>query len=138
MSSSTQCLCGKVSLTVTSPSRKFNVCHCHSCQTWNGGPSLMVPCGEEVDIIGSEYVKEYDSSEWAVRAFCLNCGTHLYSRFKQTNQFNFPAGLFSQWEALDMAMQYFIDIKPSYYCFSNHTPTMTESEVLNHFSSAPK
>ncbi len=95
----------------------------------------MMQCGTDVTVEGQEFVTEFDSSPWAKRAFCSSCGTHLYARFKQTNSINVPVGLFPEVPELTMSMQYFSDLKPKYYCFSNNTEEMTEAEIMAHFGS---
>ena len=132
---SARCLCGSVTFLVEHVDPKFTVCHCSDCQTWGGGPLFMASCGTDVEFSGKEFIREYDSSDWATRGFCAKCGTHLFSRFKQTNSYNMPVGLFPDIPGLEMSMQYFSDLKPSYYCFSNDTPTMTKAEIFAHFSS---
>lgn len=129
------CLCGAVKITVSNVNPKFTVCHCGTCRTWGSGPFFAVQCGTEVRIENYEKVKEYDSSPWASRGFCSDCGTHLFYRLKKTNSYNMPVGLFPHLENLVMSMQYFSDVKPDYYCFSNKTEEMTEAEIKAYFSS---
>ncbi|MCH7815451.1 MAG: GFA family protein [Proteobacteria bacterium] len=129
------CLCGSVKVHVANIDPKFSVCHCASCRKWGGGPLFMAQCGTDVKFEGEDAVKEYDSSSWASRGFCSNCGTHLFSRFKNAGSYNIPVGLFPNTEGLVMSMQYFSDLRPDYYCFSNETPEMTEAEIKAHFAS---
>jgi hypothetical protein len=129
------CLCGSITIKVGEIDPKFTVCHCSSCRKWGGGPLFMISCGTNVEFEGRQFVREYDSSAWATRGFCSNCGTHLFSRFKKNDSYNIPVGLFPDIEGLEMSMQYFIDLKPEYYCFSNETPKMTEKEIFAHFAS---
>lgn len=128
------CLCGSVKIRVENIDPKFTVCHCSSCRQWGGGPLFMVQCGTDVAFEGEDSVKEYDSSAWATRGFCSNCGTHLFSRFKKNGSYNMPVGLFPNIENLEMSMQYFSDHRPEYYCFSNDAPEMTEAEIYAHFA----
>ncbi len=130
-----KCLCGAVKVTVATVDPKFTVCHCDTCRTWGGGPFFAVQCGTEVTIESDESVKEYDSSPWASRGFCSECGTHLFYRLKKTGSYNMPVGLFPQLEGLVMNMQYFSDQRPEYYCFSNQTAEMTEAEIKAYFAS---
>ncbi|PCI27455.1 MAG: aldehyde-activating protein [SAR324 cluster bacterium] len=129
------CLCGGVKITVATVNPKFTVCHCETCRTWGGGPFFAVQCGTDVKIDNSEKIKEYDSSPWASRGFCSDCGTHLFYRLKKSGSFNMPVGLFPQLENLVMNMQYFSDKRPDYYCFSNKTQEMTEAEIKAYFAS---
>lgn len=131
--SSIACLCGKVTIRTNIKDRKYSVCHCTSCQTWSGGPLFMLHCGCNVEFTGATFIREYASSNWATRAFCTECGTHLFSRFIADDSYNIPVGLLSGEAQLEMGIQYFIDQKPSHYCFSNQTKTMTKEQVLAYF-----
>jgi len=128
------CLCGCVKITVKEVKPEVSACHCGSCRRWGGGPFLAVQCGSQVDFEGAEHIKEYDSSAWAKRGFCQECGTHLYFYFNKAGTYNMPVGIFSNLENLHMAMQYYTDKRPDYYCFANQTNEMTEAEILTYFA----
>lgn len=130
----THCLCGAVKMTVATVNPKFTVCHCQMCRSWGSGPFFAVQCGTEVTIEGEEKVKEFDSSAWAARGFCTECGTHLYVRFKKYQSYNMPVGLFPKLAGLVMDTQYFSDSRPEYYCFTQQTKEMTEAEILAFFA----
>jgi hypothetical protein len=134
-SSETNCLCGAIKITVVQIDPKFTVCHCQSCRTWGGAPFFAVKCGTKVKIEGIDNVKMYESSSWASRGFCTECGTHLFYKFKATGEYNMPVGLFPNLQGLEMDMQYFSDLRPSYYCFSNATKEMTTAEIMAYFTS---
>jgi hypothetical protein len=134
--SKTQCLCGAVKITAEEIDPKFTVCHCQSCRTWGGAPYFAVKCGTKVKIEGDENVKLYESSAWASRGFCSECGTHLFYKFKESGDYNMTVGLFPNLKGLEMDMQYFSDARPSYYCFSNQTKEMTTAEIMALFASA--
>lgn len=128
--SESTCLCGKVKLKALTISSKVVVCHCGMCRKWNGGPALALQCGTEVEIEGGENVHVFDSSEWAERGFCKNCGTHLFYRIKGTGEYSIPAGFFPALEGLEIEVQYFSDKRPDYYCLANKTKELTEAEVF--------
>ncbi|WP_283789715.1 GFA family protein [Bermanella sp. WJH001] len=134
--SETNCLCGAVKITAEDVNPKFTVCHCQSCRSWGGAPFFAVQCGTKVKIHGEDHVKQYESSAWASRGFCKECGTHLFFKFKQSGEYNMPVGLFPNLAGLEMDMQYFSDARPSYYCFKNETKEMTTAEIMAHFASA--
>ncbi len=129
----TSCLCGQVKITAEEINPKFTVCHCQSCRTWGGAPYFAVKCGTKVRIEGEEHIKMYESSTWASRGFCSECGTHLFYKFKATGEYNMSLGLFSNLPELEMEMQYFSDVRPSYYCFANETQEMTTAEIMAYF-----
>ncbi len=129
------CLCGSVKITAAKINPKFTVCHCTDCRTWGGAPFFAVQCGTNVTIEGGNNIKIYDSSAWASRGFCSSCGTHLFFKLKKTGEYNMPVGLFPDLKGLEMDMQYFSDLRPDYYCFSNNTKEMTEAEIQAYFAS---
>lgn len=128
------CLCSAVSFEAQTVSHEVGVCHCNMCRIWSGGPYIGVDCGSTVNFTGE--ITTFDSSDWAERAFCAKCGTHLYYKFKSTGQTIMPAGLFEDEENLVMDHQIFIDEKPEYYKFANETKEMTGAEVMEMFANA--
>ena len=128
------CLCGAVQVTAKSMSHKVGACHCGMCQKWTGGPLMAVDCGTDVSFKGEEHIKVYNSSDWAERGFCGQCGSHLFYRLKDNQQYMMPTGLFEGCKDLVFDHQIFIESKPSYYSFANDTHNMTGEEVFAQFA----
>lgn len=126
------CLCRSVRLE-TGEHHTADACHCSMCRRWSGGPLLAVPCGSDVRIEGAEHITAYRSSDWAERAFCSKCGSHLYYRYLPTGEHFVPAGLFEDDSGLTFTAQIFVDNKPAYYDFANDTEKLTEAQVLAQF-----
>ncbi len=124
------CLCGKVKVTASKMGHNIGSCHCDMCRRWTGGPLLAVDCGSDVSFEGKENVGVYDSSDWAERGFCKHCGTNLFYRLIESDQYIMPVGIFDGDEGFIFDHQIFIDKKPAYYCFSNETQNMTGAEVF--------
>lgn len=124
-----QCLCGAVEIRAERRDR-MDVCHCVMCRRWGGGPLMAVHCGRDIRITGLDSVTVYNSSDWAERAFCSQCGTHLFYKFKGSGEYAVPAGFFESGTEFAMASQIFIDQKPAYYDFANQTPLKTKAEVV--------
>ena len=84
---------------------------------------------------GEENIGIYDSSSWAERGFCKNCGTHLFYRMKddKINFMNFQLGTLDNPDEFKFVTEIFIDKKPSCYSFSNATKKLTKKEVLDGF-----
>ena len=131
------CLCGAVRLTVASPDATLGACHCTMCRKWGGGPLLAIDCGTAVEIDGEEHVTAYDSSDWAQRGFCSRCGSHLFYRLKEGDQYVIPIGLFDDHPEVSFDSQIFVDEKPEYYAFANETTLMTGAEVFAKYAPAP-
>jgi len=127
------CLCGEVRIKAKKASAGVGACHCKMCRRWGGGPFMEIDCGAEVEIEGEENISVFDSSKWADRGFCRNCGTHLFYRLKESGQHMIPVGLFEDEEGLEFSSQVFIDEKPAYYTFANQTKDLTGEEIFKMF-----
>jgi len=130
------CLCGAVRFAANSPSNKVGACHCGMCRKWSSGPFMEIDCGTDVLFEGEEDITVYNSSDWAERAFCKKCGSHLFYRLKESKQHMISVGLFDDQDDLVFESQVFIDRKPTFYSFKNITKDMTEAEIFDMY--APK
>ena len=106
------------------------------CRKWGGSALLVVDCGSEISFPSKENVGIYQSYDWAERGFCNKCGSHLFYRLKQNNQYYIPVGIFDNKEDLVFDHQIFIDEKPEFYSFANKTNNMTGEEVMAMFASS--
>ena len=131
-----QCLCGAVRFTVSSMSKSVGACHCTMCRKWGGGPFFDVDCGTDVVFDGEENISLFDSSAWAERGFCRQCGTHLFYTLKENKQYMMPAGVFDNDSDLVFDHQVFIDEKPAYYSFANKTKDMTGVEIFAQYGAS--
>lgn len=127
-----QCLCGAVTFTAPD-TRELSACHCDTCRRWGGGPLLTVHCGPDVVFSGREHISVYASSDWAERAFCRGCGSHLYYRLLATGEHFVPAGACDTGD-FALTSQIYIEQKPPYYDFANDTPRLTGAQVMALFA----
>ncbi|WP_440056633.1 GFA family protein (plasmid) [Pseudoalteromonas sp. T1lg65] len=127
-----KCLCGNIEVT-TPDQKELGLCHCSMCRRWSGGPLFAVHCGANVTFTGSDPVR-YQSSEWAERGFCANCGTHLFYHLLPSNEYILPAGLFQD-QDFHLSNEIFIDEKPNYYELSNKTKKLTGQQVFEQYNS---
>lgn len=125
------CLCGKIEVE-TADTIDLGLCHCSMCRRWSGGPMFAVHCGSDVSFVGDAPSK-YQSSDWAERGFCSNCGTHLFYHLLPNNEYILPAGLFQD-QDFQLSNEIFIDEKPEFYEFSNQTTKLTGQQVFEQFS----
>ncbi|PTL93824.1 aldehyde-activating protein [Halomonas litopenaei] len=128
------CLCGAVTLKVALEQQSVGACHCQMCRTWGGGPLLALESVSQLTLEGEEAVTFYSSSDWAERAFCRHCGTHLFYRLKNGEHTSVPVGLIDSGEAWRFDLQFFIDEKPHWYHFGNDTRNLTGQELFEAFS----
>jgi hypothetical protein len=131
------CLCGAVQVSVELEKSTFDACHCRICRKWAGGPALSIDAGKNLSFTGEENIAVYDSSTWAQRGFCKQCGTHLFYRLKNAPYTNLPLGLLDGLDQLKMQTQLFVDSKPTCYDFANATEMLTEADILAKFGPPP-
>lgn len=127
------CLCGAVKVLAGSDEKNLGACHCPMCRKWSGGPFMELECGSDVVFEGVENITVFDSSEWAERAFCKICGSHLYMKSKDGTDYGIPVGLFEDNSGVKFDRQVFYDKKPSYYSFANDTRNITSEYIYDRF-----
>ena len=90
------CLCGAVTIRIAGAhDPRPGACHCRMCQRWSGGLFLLF--NAEADGVTVEGpVARYASSDFAERAFCSVCGSHLWMRETDVENppYGFMPGLF--------------------------------------------
>lgn len=125
------CLCGAVSFTLNLTDKKAHICHCHICRkSGSGGPTISVDC-ENAVIRGEENLQWYRSSESAERGFCKNCGSSLFFRLINGSSYmNVSTGVLDDENGITIRDHIYVDCKPAYYDFADHTPRFTEAEFL--------
>lgn len=123
------CLCGNVSITIREAHKEVDVCHCSMCQTWGGSMYAGVEA-DDFSIKGEEHISRFPSSEWAERAFCSKCGSHLWYKFLPTGNRTFLAGMFDLPEGLSIKHQIFIDEKQDWYDLAQDCPKKTGAEII--------
>ena len=125
-----KCLCGSVRFTVEDI-HEIDVCHCNMCRNWNGGPFVGADIRGTVTFDSDDTLTWYASSDWAKRGFCSKCGSSLFYKLNDQDDFwSISAGLFELPEGLNIAKEIFVDEKPDYYNFSGDQPRYTGPEFL--------
>lgn len=132
------CLCGAVRIRSTPTSHRVVACHCDMCRMWGGGPLLAIDGGIDVQIEGEEHVGVFRSSDWAERAFCQRCGSHLFYRFLATGNHEIPVGLLEDSSEWSFEEEIFVDERPAYYEFGNDTTELTGKEVTHRYQPPPE
>ena len=79
---------------------------------------------------GEEHITRYSSSEWAERGFCSRCGSSLFYRLKEPEQYIMSTGAFDDAEQFKLAGEIYVDEKPSGYDFAGDHPRLTGAEFM--------
>lgn len=130
------CLCGAVKFSVVLKNEHVDACHCGMCRKWGGGLFMNVMAATAPEFEDDAQLGIYNSSDWAERLFCKNCGSSLMWRMKDNpDQVAIAAAAVPLSDDADFRLQVFIDEKPAYYDFANDTRKMTGPELIAAFQS---
>jgi len=91
-----------------------------------------------VSFQGADSIGRVRSSARAERGFCSKCGSNLFYKVVESNDYQMSAGLFDDQTALRLSLQVFADEKPNFYSFAEKTRTMTGAEVVARFGPSSK
>jgi len=127
------CLCKAVTFVADGVSPKFSACHCGMCRRWNGGAPYFAVAATSVAFTGEEHIARYDSSDWAQRGFCKQCGTHLFYALKQPQRYLLSMGCFDD-DEFTISREIFIDRKPGSYSLVGDHDRWTETETFQRLS----
>lgn len=109
-----RCLCGAVTVRVTGLSDEISACHCDMCTRWSGSVQMGIDAPEDgVSVTGP--VKTYQSSWFAERAWCDNCGSALWFRNTdgpETGFWEFMPGLFDNAAGARLTRVVYADCAP--------------------------
>lgn len=135
-----QCVCGATQFELILKNHAVNSCHCSICRRQTSGVIMTIEVEPgSLHFIEQEHLGIYDSSAWGERGFCKQCGTNLFWRSKDHSYTNINAfALNEQPQDLSLAMEIFIDNKPTFYAFEGQRKTMTEADIVAMFNPAPE
>ena len=124
-----KCLCGAVTFEAEDVEAGLHVCHCSMCRRWAGGPLFSTGAGK-VRFRGEENIERFSSSTWAERGFCKRCGSNLFFRVKEADQYILNMGSFDDQHAFGIAGEIYIEDKPPGYALAGEHPRLTGDEFL--------
>lgn len=135
-----RCLCGAVQFEADLTKLEFGACHCEMCRRWTGSALLgiTVPTGN-IRWQGEEHIATRQTSPWAMRAWCRECGSNLYFRVTADSQWSgdteLPIGLLDDASGLTMTNEIYIDHKPDSYAYTGDGRTLlTRQDCVERFN----
>lgn len=117
------CLCGAVRFSARLESTRFGVCHCEMCRRWTGSAlmGITVPVGN-VTWTGEGHIAKRQTSAWAERAWCRECGSGLYYRVTvegpMFGNLELPAGILDDANGLTLVNEIYVDEKPDSFAYA--------------------
>jgi len=131
-----QCLCGAVRFEGRYTPKTLSVCHCRMCRQWTGSALVGVTFKRgDVTWHGTDAIAETQSSSWAKRGWCKQCGSGLFFQFtaegKWADEIELPIGLFDDPSGFRLSSEIYIDEKPDGYAFEDcGQKRLTRAEVV--------
>ncbi len=131
-------MCGAVRFTARDVPSSFGACHCEMCRRWTGSALLGVTVPRaSVDWQGADRIATLQSSDWAERAWCRDCGSPLYYHVTMegpmTASIEMPIGLFDDASGFDFDNEIYIDHKPDSFAYAGDRTRLTRKETLARF-----
>lgn len=117
------CLCGAVRFTAREVPATAAVCHCEMCRRWTGSAliEVSVPTAA-LTWEGEDHIARRQTSEWAERAWCRDCGSGLWFRMTAENDWagntDLPLGLFDDPDGFEITSEIWIDHKPDSFAYA--------------------
>jgi len=124
-----RCLCGAVTIVVDGAHvAAVGACHCAMCRRWSGTVlSGFDAAPDAVTVTGT--VTRHASSDFAERAFCPECGSHLWFRLKGADSaYELAPGLFDGAAAFPLISEIFTDTAHRSARLAGDHPTRTRAE----------
>ena len=123
------CLCGKITLSVTSFSRQVVACHCQQCRKQTGTyVSAAAVDDSNLTVSGSENIKWYAASDTAQRGFCAECGSLLFWKRNDSDSTSVMAGCLEAPTGLSLVGHIFTESQGDYYTIEDSVPKFAQSD----------
>ncbi len=127
-----QCQCGAVTFNADKVESEFTACHCRMCQRLSGG-IYMTTVARGLSFDGEEHISIYRAADWAERGSCKKCGSHLFYRYLNSDEYDMCIGTFDEQSDFVLAREIFVDRKPDGYALAGEHPQLTEAETLEKY-----
>lgn len=118
-----RCDCGAVRFHFDSKVGSLKVCHCSQCRRMSGmfWAGFAVPASAIV-FDTDEGLRWYESSDWAKRGFCNRCGSSLFYKLNDGNQYEVAPGCIDGDLGTKIDGHIFVADKGDYYDLTDGLP----------------
>ena len=99
------------------------------CRRWSGGFYSALEF-DRAKVMNESAATVYRSSDWAERAFCATCGSHLWYRFLPTGNRSFSGGLFDAAASLPISKEIFADEAADWCRLAGDHTRQTGEEII--------
>jgi len=126
------CLCGKIKFEVKGEIPPMHACHCSICRKASGHYGVGADIARDnLKIHGEENIKWFQTSDWARRGFCENCGTPLFFDpiDKKITWTGVSMGAFDKPTRTQLTMHIFTKDKGDYYEIPDGLPQYEQAPL---------
>lgn len=113
------CLCGQVAFEIKAPFISASFCHCLQCQKSHGASAIAYGVSLKSDVewlSNKKRVRRFESSDRVRRAFCKDCGSHLYYYHKDhPNHLDIPLAILDESPGILPQCHIYVASKPDWY-----------------------
>lgn len=126
------CLCGAVTVRAAFEKPALRACHCDMCRRHTSSMFVSVANDpQSVEVSGP--AKSFQSSDWAERGFCENCGSTLWYGTIADGARHLAAGLFENAADAEMKIEFYADMCPNGYALAGEHRKLTTDETIKLF-----
>lgn len=127
-----KCQCGACVVSIVPAEDTVHICYCDMCRAWTGPGMMAAKCAPN-DLRYEGPVKTRQSSPWAERAWCDECGSSLFYRVTADGKWQGVAhvsvGLFPNAAGLTLAGELYTERRPEGYAFKGDLHGLTGAEL---------
>jgi hypothetical protein len=117
------CLCGAVRYRIKGELRGVIACHCSQCRRTSGHHAAMTAASSaNIEIMASDRLLWYKSSDSAERGFCGRCGGNLFWKQAGRDAISITAGTLDSPTGLAVERHIFVADKSDYYAINDDAP----------------
>lgn len=129
------CHCGGVRYALTGPLREILICHCDDCRRLAGASWASTRAYDDnYRMLCDTTLAWYDSSAWARRGFCKECGSQLFYQMKKETEFSVAVGTLDESDGLTIGGQLFINSHPDWGPVDCSKLADIHDELIAHYS----
>ena len=117
------CLCGQVKFQFSNPERRGVACHCKECRQSSGHFVVATNVKlQNFEMLNQAGLKWYASSDFAKRAFCVECGSQLFYKMNEADKISVMMGTIEDTHQMEIDSHIFCAEKGDYYQLTDDTP----------------
>lgn len=132
------CACGAVRFEAHGPMRPVIACHCGTCRRTSGHywASTQV-YDKNFKLLEDRGLKWFESSDFAHRGFCSECGSSLFFKLNDTNRISIAGGALDLPTGLEAVEQICTEEAGDYYALDDTLPGHSGDHVSEQYQLPP-